>query len=94
MRKILLALTAAAVAVPTAMPAPVDAAQRKVHRYHHKQTYHPHRRCPRHSGTTGALVGGGAGALVGGAVSHGLAGPLIGAAGGALLGRHVGRHTC
>ncbi|HEX4739346.1 MAG TPA: hypothetical protein VH331_17495 [Allosphingosinicella sp.] len=91
MRKLVLALTAAAVALPAATPA--DAARhRHYSRYHH--VYYAGRRCPGHSGTTGAIVGGGAGALVGSAVTHGIAGPVIGGVGGALLGRHIGRTNC
>ena len=88
MRKLILALTSAAVLMPVATPA--DAR----HRHYHHVYYAHQRRCPGHSGTTGAVVGAGAGALVGHAVAHGIAGPVIGGVGGALLGRHVGRHTC
>ena len=91
MRKLILALTTAATVLTVATPA--DAR----HRYRHTTHYYSHRTraCPGHSGTTGAIVGGGAGALVGHAIGgHGLAGPVIGGVGGALLGRHVGRHTC
>lgn len=89
MRKLVLALTAAAVVMPVATPA--DARR---HRTHHHVYYAHTRKCPGHSGTTGAVVGAGAGALVGHAVAHGIAGPVIGGVGGALLGRHIGRHTC
>ena len=90
MRKLILAVTAAAVALPVATPA--DARRHR----HYNHVYYAHtRRCPGHSGTTGAIVGGGAGALVGHAVAgHGLVGPVIGGVGGALLGRHIGRTNC
>jgi hypothetical protein len=88
MRKLILAMSAAAVLLPVATPA--DARHRHTTHYYSHRT----RACPGHSGTTGAIVGGGTGALVGHAVSHGLAGPLIGGVGGALIGRHIGRHTC
>jgi hypothetical protein len=86
MHKILVGLCAVTMAMPVAT-SPADAQYRaRSHRYHHVYRRH----C--HSGTTGALIGGGAGALVGSAVTHGVAGPLVGAAGGALLGRHIARH--
>ena len=90
MRKLILAVTAATVALPaTVIPTAADAR----HRYHHYYS-RSYRTCHRHSGTTGAIVGGGAGALVGHAVTgHGLAGPIIGGVGGALLGRHIERHN-
>ena len=90
MRKFVLAMTAAAVALPVGVT-PVDAAR---HHYRHHHYYYAGRRCPGHSGTTGAIVGGGAGALVGHAVAGGLAAPIIGGVGGALIGRHIGRTNC
>lgn len=89
MRKLILALTAASVALPmAAVPTAADA------RRHRHYTHYAYASCRPHGGTTGALVGGAAGALLGSAVTHhGLAGPLIGGAGGALLGRHVERHS-
>lgn len=87
MRKLVLAITAATVALPVAIPTPADAARHRTNHYYY-------RTCHRHNGTTGAIVGGGAGALVGHAVTgHGLAGPVIGGVGGALLGRHIQRHS-
>ena len=92
MRKLILAVVTAATLLPVAVT-PADARHHRRHTTHYYS--HRTRACPGHSGTTGAIVGGGAGALVGHAVAgHGLAGPLIGGVGGALLGRHVGRHTC
>jgi hypothetical protein len=90
MRKLILAITTGATLLSVAT-APADARHRR-----HTTHYYSHRTraCPGHSGTTGAIVGGGAGALVGHAVAHGIAGPVIGGVGGALLGRHIGRHTC
>ena len=88
MRKFLIGLTALSMTLPLAA-GPADAQYRAApQRYHHYYRHH----C--HSGTTGALIGGGAGALVGSAVTHGgITGPLVGAAGGALLGRHIARHS-
>lgn len=90
MRKLILALTAASVALPAAtISTPADA-----RRHRHYNTHYAYARCRPHGGTTGALIGGAGGALVGSAVtSRGLAGPLIGGAAGALLGRHIERHS-
>jgi uncharacterized protein YcfJ len=85
MRKFVLAITAASMAMPMAFSAPAEGARRSTHHYY--------RTCHRHRGTTGAIIGGGAGALLGGAVTHGAAGPIAGAVGGALLGRHIQRHN-
>ncbi|MDB5669046.1 MAG: hypothetical protein JWO25_5 [Alphaproteobacteria bacterium] len=88
MRKLVLAITAATMAMPMSFAAPsaADAARRTTHHYY--------RTCHRHKGTTGALIGGAGGALVGSAVGgRGLAGPIIGGVGGALLGRHIQRHN-
>jgi hypothetical protein len=85
MRKFILALAAASVAMPLAT-SPADA---RVRHYRH----HYYHTCHRHNGTTGAIIGGGAGALAGAAVTHGAAGPIIGGVGGALLGRHIQRHN-
>lgn len=90
MRKLVLALTTAATVLSVASPADARHHRRYATHYYSHRT----RACPGHSGTTGAIVGGGAGALVGSAVGHGIAGPVIGGVGGALLGRHIGRHTC
>jgi hypothetical protein len=84
MRKLIFALTAAAVTLPVAVSTPADAAR---HRHYYART------CHHHGGTAGAIIGGGTGALVGSAVTHGIAGPIVGAAGGALLGRHIERHS-
>ena len=85
MRKFILALAAASVAMPLAT-SPADA---RVRHYRH----HYYHTCHRNNGTTGAIIGGGVGALAGAAVTHGAAGPIVGAAGGALLGRHIQRHN-
>jgi hypothetical protein len=90
MRKLILAATAFAVALP-AVTIPTTAADARRHRHH---VYRHYAACRPHGGTTGAIVGGGVGALVGHAVTgHGLAGPIVGGAGGALVGRHIERHS-
>jgi hypothetical protein len=88
MHKLLLALSAVAVTLPTlAVPTAADARRHRVYRHYAA-------RCHHHGGTTGAVVGGVGGALVGRAVTgHGLAGPLVGGAAGALAGRHIERHS-
>ena len=87
-RKIIFALSAAALAVP-ATTIPADAAQAakyKTWRGKDGRVY-----CRRPNGTTGLIVGGAAGALVGNAIAGGTLGTVAGAAGGALLGREVQR---
>ena len=100
MRKMILALSAATLAVPAAMtPAPAFA--------HQTRTYHSHQAqqwrgsdgrtyCRKPNGTVGLVVGGAAGALVGREIDkHGsrTTGTVLGAAVGALLGRHVQRNV-
>lgn len=87
MRKIIFALSAAALTVPVAT-IPTDAAQAQYKTWRGKdgRIY-----CRRPNGTTGLIVGGAAGALVGNAVGGNTLGTVVGAAGGALLGREVQR---
>ncbi len=90
MRKIMLAMAAASMAVPV-IPAPAAA-----HGYHGK-TWKDSRgrlRCKRPNGTVGMIVGGAGGALVGRAIDtrgERATGTIIGAAAGALIGRQVQR---
>ena len=107
MRKIVLAISAAAAVVPaTVLPtAPADAQRHhsRYARYYDRQGYYsgPTWRgrdgryyCRRSNGTTGLLIGGAAGALIGRSIDGGrdrTAGTVIGAAAGALLGREVDR---
>ena len=96
MRKLALALTAATMAIPTAIPVTPAAAQSG---YYHGRTWtdsHGRVRCKKKNGTTGLLVGAAGGALVGRAIdTHGsrTTGTVLGAAAGALLGRHVDRNS-
>ena len=91
MRKLILAVSAAALAVP-AVPAPA-----LVHAQQQMQTWRgPDGRvyCKRPNGTTGILIGGAAGVLAGRSVDrHGdrTAGAVLGGSLGALLGRHIQR---
>ena len=90
MRKLMLAITAASLTVPVAMPEPVLAQG-----YYHGRAWrdsHGRWRCRRPNGTTGLLIGGAAGAVVGSAITGSTTGTIVGAAGGALLGRHIERH--
>jgi len=94
MRKLILALSAASLTLPVALPAP--AAARGVGTYHGQawqgrdgRTY-----CRRPSGTTGLIAGGAAGILVGREIDKSgdrTTGTVLGAALGALLGRQVER---
>ena len=94
MRKLVLALTAAAVAMPTVMlPTAADAQRYKYREWRGKdgRTY-----CRKSNGTTGLIVGGVGGALVGRTIDTGgdrTIGTLGGAALGALAGRAVERET-
>lgn len=87
MRKLIIAVSAVALSVPTAV-VPTSSAEAAYRTWRGKdgRIY-----CRRPNGTTGLIVGGAAGALVGSAITHGAAGPIIGAAGGALLGREIQR---
>jgi hypothetical protein len=90
MRKFALALAAATMAMPVAMPTPAEAQG-----YYNGKTWRDSQgrtRCRRKNGTTGMLVGGAAGALAGRAIdSNGsrVTGTVLGAAAGALIGREV-----
>ncbi len=94
MRKLVLALSAATLAVP-AVPGAVLAhegpQQTRTWRGEDGRIY-----CRKPNGTTGLIVGGAAGALAGRAVDrHGerATGTVLGGALGALLGRHVQRNV-
>jgi hypothetical protein len=95
MRKFTLALAAATMAMPVAIPAPAFARDG----YYQGRTWHDSRgrlRCRKKNGTVGLVVGGAAGALAGRAIdTHGsrTTGTVLGAAAGALLGREVARNS-
>ena len=95
MKKLIVALSAAALTVPMVMPVqPAEAQSRHVKRYHGKSArYYNHRRtCRRSPGNTGLIVGGVAGAIAGPSiVGHGLLGNIAGGAAGALGGRAIDR---
>ena len=92
MRKVSLAIAAATMTLPVAMPAPAFAAQDG---YYQGKTWRDSQgrtRCRKRNGTVGLIVGGAAGALVGRAIDNRgsrATGTILGAAAGALLGREV-----
>jgi outer membrane lipoprotein SlyB len=94
MRKFTLAVAAATMAVPVAMPAPAFANHDG---YYHGKTWRDSQgrlRCRKPNGTVGLIVGGAAGALVGRAIDtrgERATGTIIGAAAGALVGREIDR---
>jgi outer membrane lipoprotein SlyB len=92
MRKTILALTAAALAVPTFQVTPAfahDGYGGKIWRDSDGRY-----RCKRPNGTTGLIVGAAGGALVGRAIDtrgERATGTILGAAAGALIGRKIDR---
>ena len=92
MRTMLLALGAAAMAIPFSAPLPVvGAAKAEAHakRYHSRAYY---RSCRHSSGTTGLIAGGATGAVVGSKViGGGILGTAAGAVGGAFAGCAIDR---
>ena len=93
MRKMILAVTAAALAVPTIPAAPAFARDG----YYHGKTWRDSRgrlRCKRPNGTTGLIIGAAGGALAGRAIDtrgERATGTILGAAAGALIGREIDR---
>jgi uncharacterized protein YcfJ len=95
MRNLMLALGAAAMAVPAAVTLPssqAEAAPMKKRNYQYREWRGKdgRRYCRRSDGTTGLVIGAVAGGLLGTAVDTG-AGTVIGAVGGALAGRAIDR---
>ena len=92
MRKTILVLTAAALAVPTLSAAPAFA-----HDGYHGKMWRGsdgRYRCKRPNGTTGLIVGAAGGALIGRAIDtrgERATGTILGAAAGALIGRKIDR---
>ncbi|MGE4324114.1 MAG: glycine zipper 2TM domain-containing protein [Sphingobium sp.] len=98
MRKALLVLAAASLAVPVSMAVPADGAQARKHQRYKNHRYKEWRGrdgrtyCRKSDGTTGLIIGGVGGALVGRAIDtrgERATGTILGAAGGALLGREI-----
>ena len=93
MRKEILAITAAALVIPTVPAAPAFARdgyyQGKIWRDSNGRY-----RCKRPNGTTGLIIGAAGGALVGRAIDtkgERATGTILGAAAGALIGRKIDR---
>ena len=98
MRTTILALTAAALALP-AMPTAAVAHEGGSYNGKVWRDSNGRLRCKRPNGTTGLIVGAAGGALVGRAIDTSgerATGTILGAAAGALLGREVdrGRYRC
>lgn len=96
MRKIILAFSALAVALPAATVLPAAGADAKRSQYREWRGRDGRVYCRKSNGTTGLIVGGVGGALVGRTIDTGgdrTIGTLGGAALGALAGRAVERNT-
>ena len=93
MRKTIMALTAAALALPT-VPATPAFARDSNYRGKIWRDSQGRYRCKRPNGTTGLIVGAAGGALIGRAIDtrgERATGTILGAAAGALIGRKVER---
>ena len=97
MRKVILAMATAGLAVPV-LP---TFSQAQAHSYNGRvwQDSHGRYRCKRPDGTVGLIVGGASGALIGQAIDtrgERATGTILGAAAGALVGREIerGRYRC
>ncbi|WP_118856717.1 glycine zipper 2TM domain-containing protein [Sphingomonas mesophila] len=97
MRKLMMTIAAASLAVPV-----LPSAALAHDGYYHGRTWQDSQgrlRCKRPNGTTGLIVGAAGGALIGRAIDtrgERATGTILGAAAGALLGREVerGRYRC
>ena len=106
MRNLVLAVSAATLAVPVSFALPGTTTEAEAQRRYYDRNGNyvgPTWRgrdgryyCRRSNGTTGLIIGGAAGALIGRSIDGGrdrTAGTLIGAAAGALIGREVQRSS-
>ena len=95
MRNFIMALSAAAVVIPTTMAVPVSGAEARRHHYTPRvYTRNGHTYCRHSDGTTGLIIGGVGGAVAGSAIAgrgNGTLGAIIGGVGGALGGRAIDR---
>lgn len=94
MRKLMLSLVAASIALPATMAFPTEKAEarRDNHRYKEWRGRDGRTYCRKSNGTTGLIVGGVGGALAGRAIDtrgDRTTGTVLGAAAGALLGKEV-----
>ena len=85
MKKLAIAMLAAAVAAPT-ISTPAFADKDYTYRGSDGRYYY---HCKKSSGTTGTIAGGAGGAVLGNVLGGGTVGTLAGGVGGALLGRHL-----
>lgn len=95
MRRLSLAIAAATMAVPTALPMTPAFAHDGYYKGKVWRDSHGRLRCKRPNGTTGLIVGAAGGALIGRAIDtrgERATGTILGAAAGALLGREVDRN--
>ena len=91
MRRILMSLAAASLAVPVAVTLPASEGWAKSNTYQGSTTRR-HKECRYSKGGAGLIAGGVGGALVGDKlIGHGIAGPILGAVGGAFAGRAIDR---
>lgn len=102
MRKLILTVSALALAIPMATPASAagsfgaqasstSTTTHSTHRYH-ARSYRHYSRCRYSPGTTGLVAGGVGGALIGHDIfGHGLLGTVAGGVGGAFAGRAIDR---
>ena len=92
MRKFILAILAASVAIPATMAVPTAQADARRYKYREWRGDDGRIYCRKSNGTTGLIIGGAGGALLGRAVdTHGdrTTGTVLGAAAGALLGKEI-----
>jgi uncharacterized protein YcfJ len=101
MRKLILAVSATAMAIPATFALPTDTAEAR--RNYDRNGYYTgptwqdrqgRQRCRRPNGTTGLIIGAAGGALIGRELDGGrnrATGTILGAAAGALVGREVAR---
>jgi hypothetical protein len=96
MRKMILALSAATLAVPVLPAAPAFAHDSGVYRGQTWRGADGRTYCRKPNGTTGLVIGGAGGALLGREIAgrgSRTTGTVLGAAVGALVGRHVQRNV-
>lgn len=92
MRKLILAIVAASVAIPATMAVPTDHADARRYKYREWRGDDGRVYCRKSNGTTGLIVGGVGGALAGRAIDtqgDRATGTILGAAAGALIGREI-----
>lgn len=92
MRKMMLSLAAASLAIPAAVAFPASKAEARDYRYKEWRGRDGRTYCRKSDGTVGLVVGGVAGALVGRSIDtrgDRATGTILGAAAGALVGKEI-----